>query len=536
MSSESNKYDWLSVQLKVRPAILQIFASQGTFNYAEPYQSVSSREARGSGFLITKDGYFLTNAHVAASMLTVCFRNQLSGHKNLQAELIAICPSKDVALLKVKPESMADLGDFEPLEFADDHKLKQTEQLLSLSYPMGRELTCTIGTLTGYEATGADNDDGSQSYLQFDTAISSGSSGSPLLNHEGKVVGISSAGLNNAVAQNMNYAIPSRVVLSILREMFSREQKNSNDLNIKLVRPPCLGLIFQRITQASFELAGITDPEEQNGLRIQEKIPGTPYDDVMAGDILQSIEYADPYILDESFDVEFYRSDICVRCHENPDTVISISRYGNIKLLKRTDDSEEVDETNFSKGRKASLAEVLDTIPINTPLTLQVLRPSVKTVGYTTGPFKNPVTQAIKKLYPPFDELDYVIFSGCVWISLSTNILNVLGESKNLCTFVPYKSRDKPRVMLSKIFPDNDVRDTEALEPTDILSKVNGIEVLTLDDFRKELLNSSKYVILSFRSEKELVIDLDKAISQDKIIHNNFKIKPSDFTLELWSE
>lgn len=60
MANNSIVYDWLAIQLKTRNSILQIFASQGLFNFAEPYQSVGAREARGSGFLITKDGYFLT--------------------------------------------------------------------------------------------------------------------------------------------------------------------------------------------------------------------------------------------------------------------------------------------------------------------------------------------------------------------------------------------------------------------------------------------------------------------------------------------
>ena len=175
-------------------------------------------------------------------------------------------------------------------------------------------------------------------------------------------------------------------------------------------------------------------------------------------------------------------------------------------------------------------------------MTLQVLRPSAKSIGLTVGPFKNGQNQAIRKLYPPFDDLDYVIFSGCVWIPLSTNVLEALSDNKNLCSFIPYSSRNKARIMLSKIFPDNDIKDTEALEASDVLTKVNEVEVFSLDDFRNELLaiktNSKKnhhhYVTLTFKSSKELVISLSKANEQDKNIHNNFKINPNEFSRKLW--
>ena len=241
----------------------------------------------------------------------------------MRCDLIAICPSKDVALLKATPESLTDLGDFEPLEFADNINLRQTDQVLSISHPLAKEISYSVGILSGYENTGVENEEGSQSYLQFTAPISSGSSGSPLLNYEGKVVGISSAGINPGIAQSMNYAIPTRVVLSILREMFACEFKSIDDnvinnrLNNKLVKPPGLGLILHRITPASFELAGVTDESEMYGMRVKEIIPTTPYTEIQVGDIIQSIEYADPYILPESFDVEFYRNGaICVRCSD----------------------------------------------------------------------------------------------------------------------------------------------------------------------------------------------------------------------------
>jgi hypothetical protein len=160
----------------------------------------------------------------------------------------------------------------------------------------------------------------------------------------------------------------------------------------------------------------------------------------------------------------------------------------------------------------------------------------VKSIGVTTAPFNTSTAQAIRKLYPPFDKLKYVIFAGCVWIALSTNILDAMGESKNLCTFIPYSARNKSRVILSKIFLDSDIRNTDALEATEVLMFVDDVEIFSISSLQDQLLKARKhkYVTLKFKSKKELVIEISRAIDQDKYIHENYKITPNQFSLTYW--
>lgn len=524
---------WTDVLRRFRPSVVQIITVRGNYQIVQPYMPPALVEAKGSGFLISKDGYIISNAHVVDKLISISFRSEQTGNENLKATLVAICHAKDVALLKVEKEFLEKLGDFEPLQFGDDQNLTRGQRLVAMGYPLGRDQMKIIeGGLTGYEALGEENSKTSQSYLQIDVAINAGSSGGPLINLEGKVVGINSAGIPSAIAQNTNYAIPSRVVLSVLREMYAREQEN-----YPVIEAPTLGLFFQKITPFHFILAGAEKEEEQIGLRVREIIPNSPFlntpeGSIEVGDILQLIEYADPYNDPEAFQSESYRENVCRRCNAPPDTFISISRFGNIKVFVEGKEGEE--ESEFTKNRKVTLQEVMDTIPVDTKLTLQVLRPH-KGVGYVSAPFRNiEPKNSIKTIYPGFDKLEYQIFSGAVWIPLSVNVIEAIGTTKYLCSFLKYNARLTPKVMLAKIFPDNDMYDTDGFESTEILEFVNGKEISTLDDMRNALLEAKEYIILETSSARQIVLSKKRANQQDKEIHEKLSIRPTDFSLKLW--
>ncbi len=524
---------WYEIQSKHRTSIVQIFATHGAYNIPEPYMVPTTRDARGSGFLISKEGHIITNAHVVASLITLSFRAEQSGNQDLDAELIAICPAKDVALLKASPEALKELGQFTPMQFGDDHKIHQMQPVMAGGFPLGRErIKFTAGVASGYEAPETEDGSSSQSYIQVDLVINPGSSGGPLITTDGKVVGINSAGVPSKIAQNTNFAIPARVVLSIMRELFARE----HDLSMsKVVLPPTLGLTFQRVTTHHFSAAGFNDPEDQIGMRVKEIIPGTPFTDVKPGDIIQTIQYADPYHVPESFEIEMYRSDVCLRCNDAPDTEIIISRTANIKVMNL----ETNQEAKFTQDRKVTLQEVIDTIPVDTILILEVMRPSAKNIGNTREVFRNKNgDMMIQKLFPPFDKLDYLLFGGAVFIPLSVNVLNVLGTTKYLCEFMPFKARYKPRVMITKIFPNTDIREIDSINPTEIIKSVNGQKISDLEQIRQIISsvkqNRIRFVTIMFRSGKELVLDINKAIEQDKVIHEKFEIKPDKFTSQLW--
>uniref|UniRef100_A0A6C0CIE4 Protease Do-like PDZ domain-containing protein n=1 Tax=viral metagenome TaxID=1070528 RepID=A0A6C0CIE4_9ZZZZ len=530
---------WGKVQERLRNSVVQIFVVKGSFNIIEPYLSPQTQEARGSGFLISEEGHVLTNAHVVSGMIRCYLRVEQADNQNLRADLIASCPSKDVALLKVHADDLHLLGQFESMKFTDDHKLVPMQTVMTVGYPFGRErIIFTRGVASGYEAPDSEDGTGSQSFIQIDAALNPGNSGGPLITSDGKVVGINSAGMGAAVAQNSNYAIPTRVVLSVLRELFAHDTGEQVERPLrKIVVPTTLGVTFQRVTVHHFIAAGFTDPSDQHGLRIKDVLPGCPFEDLKPGDILQSIAYADPYKHKASFDVQTYMTER--KSHiskKRADTMISISLTDTIHLVENIGTKQE-GETDFTLKRKVCLQEMMDTIPSGTHLTLEVMRPSAGDIGTTVGPFRTIDSQAVVKLYPPFDKLDYLLFAGAIWIPMSANIIEALGGTKYICEFQDFKKRYRPRVIITKMFPLTDITTCESINPTECIKKLNGVKISTLQNMRDSILDAlngqKDYVSLEFRSGKEIVLDLKQSLQQDVEVRRQFGVPEDEFSMKL---
>jgi S1-C subfamily serine protease len=575
---------WFDIQERLRTSVVQIFASHGSFNIAEPYYPPTVREARGSGFIITSEGHIITNAHVVSELLSLSFKAEQAGDTDLRAELIAICPAKDVALLKCHPDDLHKLGDFAPLTFGDDQKLSQMQNVLVVGFPLGRErIKFTAGVMSGYEAPDGDVHDTSQSYIQIDAALNPGNSGGPLITLDGKVVGINSAGIPSLLAQNTNFAIPARVILSILRELFARERDTTLR---KVVVPPSLGLTLQRVTNAHYAWVGVEREEDKVGMMVKNVIKGSSFASANEGDILRAVMYADPYRYEESFEVSSYRNGGCSRCLASIDTEILITSTGSVKVsslvtergLSGNESGGEEgngessyttttnDESSYTKNRKVSLQEVMDTIPVDTMLTLEILRASrlekkvgkkedksvekkvgkkegrhedesvEKGVWTLEGPFRNQDALAIKTLYPPFDHLDYVIFGGAVWIPLSANVIKALGDTKYICEYVPHEKRYEPRVIITRIFPLTEIHSIGSINPTETLMSLDGVEIDTLESLKTTALltfKSNKPYIIKFKSGKVVVLDKKVLVAQDVEVHKKFQIAPNEFSRRL---
>lgn len=543
---------WGEVQGRLRNSVVQIFVTKGSFNILEPYLSPETQEARGSGFLINREGHVLTNAHVVKSMIRCYLRVEQADNQNLRAELIASCPSKDVALLRVHSDDLHLLGDFEPMRFADDHRLAPMQTVMTVGYPFGRErIIFTRGVASGYDAPDSEDGTGSQSFIQIDAALNPGNSGGPLITADGKVIGINSAGVAADRAQNTNYAIPTRVVLSVLRELFAHDidsqgsqtgvkKSEQDEHRRKIVVPTTLGVTFQRVTVHHFLAVGFGNHDDQHGLRIKDVLPGCPFIDLLRGDILQSIAYADPYKHQAAFDVTTYMkqsgySKVATRI-KKADTLIFISLTNTIHLYENVGTRQE-SETDFTLKRKVSLQEMMDTIPSGTHLVLEVLRPSAKNIGTTSGPFKTIDSQAVVKLYPPFDKLDYLLFGGAVWIPMSANIIEALGGTKYICEFQAFKKRYRPRVIITKMFALTDIATSESINSTECIKSFNGVKISTLQDMRDAIrgaLNGHRdYVSLEFRSGKEIILDLKRSLHQDVEVRRQFGVPEDEFSMSL---
>ena len=188
---------------------------------------VSTPGGLGSGVILSREGYAITNAHVVQGetnlRATVWFAQPDGTLKRTDiddVELVAVNNHIDLALIKLKhPEGKDFL--FAPVQ--DAEKLENGQNVFAIGNPLGLERTLTQGVIS----TTQRNFDG-LTYIQTDTPINPGNSGGPLFNTKGEVIGITNMGIRGGEA--LGFAIPARYVKDFIRnrEAFAYDRNNPN--------------------------------------------------------------------------------------------------------------------------------------------------------------------------------------------------------------------------------------------------------------------------------------------------------------------
>lgn len=164
------------------------------------------------GFIISSDGYIVTNNHVVegADKIYVNLEGDSSKAHSLEARLIGRDPETDIALLKVDSDKSLPV-----LPFGDSDRLEVGEWVVAIGNPFGLSNTVTAGILS---AKGRDIHSGPfDNFLQTDASINPGNSGGPLINMDGEVIGINTAIV--ASGQGIGFAIPSNLAMKIVDEL-----------------------------------------------------------------------------------------------------------------------------------------------------------------------------------------------------------------------------------------------------------------------------------------------------------------------------
>ena len=171
---------------------------------------ITDQPGSGSGFVISTDGYVVTNNHVIenAYSIKISFADGLE----LTASLIGTDPSTDIAILKVYD------GDLKPLQFTNSDNLEPGQIAIAIGNPMGLQHTVTTGVVS---ATGrtlrANNGRLIDDIIQTDAALNPGNSGGPLVNSEGKVIGVNTAVVS--AAQGLCFAVSSNLAAYVAGQL-----------------------------------------------------------------------------------------------------------------------------------------------------------------------------------------------------------------------------------------------------------------------------------------------------------------------------
>jgi len=232
-------------------------------------QQQREQHALGTGFVISSDGYVVTNNHVVAGADEVLVKMRDGTEK--EAKVIGSDAKLDVALLKVKAKGL------KKVKLGDSEKLRVGDWVVAIGNPFGLEQTVTAGIVSakGRVIGSGPYDD----FIQTDTAINPGNSGGPLFNRKGEVVGINTAIYSRSGGSNgIGFAIPINLAKSVLDDL--REHGR--------VSRARLGVHITDVDKETMEALGL---ENREGALVPQVESGSAADKagIRAGDVIISI-------------------------------------------------------------------------------------------------------------------------------------------------------------------------------------------------------------------------------------------------------
>jgi serine protease Do len=280
---------------KVTPSVVQVYVTTktGTGNFGMgnqdlqdqlrrffgrqfpqmPEQQSPGEKALGSGIVISSDGYILTNNHVVQNARTI--QVKLTDGRTFSGKVIGTDPETDVALVKI------DADNLQPITFADSDQAQVGDVVLAVGDPFGIGQTVTEGIISAKNRQGVSDDSSSdESFIQTDAAINPGNSGGPLIDTDGRLVGMNTAILSRSGGnQGIGFAVPSDLCRWVADSLI----KNGK------VERGMLGVVIQNLSP---ELAKAMNSHRTSGALVSEVTPGTPADraGIKSGDVVTQFD------------------------------------------------------------------------------------------------------------------------------------------------------------------------------------------------------------------------------------------------------
>ncbi len=245
--------------------------------------------ASGSGFVYSRDGLILTNAHVVprgTSQITVVFNNgdKVKGH------VYASNPAVDLALVKV--DNYAKLPP--PVEFADGSRVLAGQWAIAIGEPLELQHSVAVGVVSGFNRDEPiQAEDGTEhlfkGLLQTSAPINPGNSGGPLIDYDGRVIGVNQSTASPSAAQGIGFAIPSPVVISTASTLAKNPGKTFDENSIGTGKA-FLGIAPVDITNNV--RTQLNNYKDAGGVAVGNVVSGAPADKagLEPGDVIQTID------------------------------------------------------------------------------------------------------------------------------------------------------------------------------------------------------------------------------------------------------
>jgi len=248
------------------PGVVYITAQQSAqTSPVNPFGQSQGGTATGSGFVIDNDGHILTNNHVVAGADNVTVRVGGEDGQTFDAKVVGTDPSTDVAVLQVDSGS----DQLQPLELGSSSNVQVGDPVVAIGNPFGLDRTATAGIVSAVQRQiDAPNGFTIENAIQTDAPINPGNSGGPLLDAEGKVIGINSQ-IESGGQTEGNVGIGFAVPIDTAREIAQQLVANGE------VQHAYMGISGADLTP---QLADVLNLDANSGALVQAVVPDSPAD------------------------------------------------------------------------------------------------------------------------------------------------------------------------------------------------------------------------------------------------------------------
>lgn len=458
----------------VENATVRIKIENIDLNWKMPYQIGNIQSGLGSGFFINPE-YIVTCAHVVDGAKNVYIEIPSRGSDKIDVEILGICPEFDTALLKTKKYKSKYY-----FEIGDSRKCNIGDEVLVVGYP--KNYSMSKSDVNNLKYTQGIISGQQYGLIQTDSAINSGNSGGPMIKDK-KVIGINSRKAIGDDTDSIGYAVPIHY-FQIIQSNF-HQLKPSN----QIIYRPSLGFEYSNTNE--YLLNYLTSDSLENGVYVSYVYDKSPLKKigVKEGDIITKI---DKYKVD-SFGLTDYK------WFQTQQDINSL--MNNYKL------NSKIPIEFYQEGKKKKkVIELKEYVP------------------------------NFRIQYPLFEKVDYYVICGMVFMNLAVN--HMIENIDLIKKYTEPEEEDKPKVVISFIFPNSPSFILNNFSNNDILTKLNQKEIHHIHDFEKILkktihFKGKEYVQFENQEKKVIMMPLTNLIANDILLSQIYQFELSPFHLEM---
>lgn len=470
------QHEWNKIEAGVQNAVVQVCTESREFNWREPYAPGMQSETRASGFFIDDEGHLLTVAHGVENARVVWIQMPNLGACILHADVVGVCPDRDVALLKLRKDAIAfvrqSIGSIPHLMLGSSDEVNHTDTILILGYPLGQtSIKSSTGVISGRESGMG------KTFFQITAPVNPGNSGGPVFNTSGQVIGMAVAMV--AMAQNVGYAVPINEIAMVIDLL----HKN------RIVFAGSLGLRFNASDNAQALFLGNPIP---GGLYINTVFENSicKKAGVQAGDML------------------YMFNGYCIDGHGSTVVQWTSDRVTIHDLVARLTEGQRVPMVLYRDGKQIELEVV----------------------------FSFDSAYAVHWRYPAYEMIDHETIGGMVIMQLTDNhIKEFFNESPDLCNYLRVENKIEPKLIISHVIPGSYAYQNGSIHRGQVITHVNAQPVQDLTQLRKNAIRSFKDGFFTIKTTDNMfvVLSFDYLLSDEQRLARDFNSTMSPFMQSL---